>query len=240
MGEQHRLGELCLAAGDDRVDRDAGQRLQPLQRVRLEGQRHEGGPRLDQLQPEPGCDVVAESGRAHLRDRLAPAGDDQRAATHRAAGQADGEAIRGLLDAVDAGGQPEVDGGRLQLLEQHVDDLPRRAVAEQLAERLLVVANAVALDELDEVVLGMALQRRDAEMRVLRQEILRRSVDVGEVAAAATGDADLLSRRGRVVDEQHRAAPPSRLDGTHHARSTRADHKNVDQFQFVSPCQHGL
>ena len=47
-----------------------------------------------------------------------------------------------------------VDAGRGAFGQQHGHDLPRRAVAEQLAERLLVPGDAVPLDQGDEVVLA--------------------------------------------------------------------------------------
>ena len=70
------------------------------------------------------------------------------------------------------------------------------AVAEQLALVLLVEGDAVLLHQRDEVLRRVARQRRAAEVRVVAQEVLVRrarvEVAVGEVAAAAAGDADLL------------------------------------------------
>ena len=114
---------------------------------------------------------------------------------------------------------------------QHVDDLARGAVAEKLAEGLFVVGNAVAFHERDEIRLRVASQRRDAEARIARDEILRRGVDVGEIAASPARDADFLAGRARMVDHQHRASAPARLDGAHHPGRARADHHNVEILQ---------
>ena len=77
MRKQHGLGERRLAAGDDRVDGDADQRLQPLQRVRIEGQRHQRRPGLDNPQVEFFGNVIAETAGAHFGDGLAATGNHQ-------------------------------------------------------------------------------------------------------------------------------------------------------------------
>ena len=56
-------------------------------------------------------------------------------------------------------------------------------------------------------------------------------VEVGEIAAPAAGDADLLAGRARMVDHQHRAPAPARLDGAHHPGRARADHHDVEILQ---------
>src|SRR6185369_16943843 len=66
------------------------------------------------------------------------------------------------------------------------------------------------------------------EMRIGREEAVGRGVDIGEVAAAAAGDQDLLSRPLRMVDQQH---PPSALPRdrrAHQPRPARAEHDRVE------------
>jgi len=53
--------------------------------------------------------------------------------------------------------------GLAAFLQQHLDDLPRQAVTEQLPARLLVPGNAVALDQRNEVALRVTAQRRTAK-----------------------------------------------------------------------------
>ena len=199
MGEQHRLRKLRLAAGDDRVDRDAGQGRQPLQRAGLEGQRH-------QRRPGFGHAPGRTARRCHSRSPSRPSSGStcrrwrppaMRMATATRS-SASANAVRGPVDALDARSTRRNSTPRSpHLRQQHVDDLVRRAVAEQLAERLLVLGDAVALDQRDEVALRVAAQRRDAEVRIGRDEVLRAGVEVGEVAAPAAGDADLLAGRAR-------------------------------------------
>jgi hypothetical protein len=91
--------------------------------------------------------------------------------------------------------------------QQHGDDVFGRAVGKELALVLLVPGNAVALQQRNEVLRRVARQRRAAELRVLAHEVLVRrarvEVAVGEVAAPAARDADLLGHLLAVVDEQH-------------------------------------
>ena len=55
--------------------------------------------------------------------------------------------------------------------QQQIDDLLRRSVAEKLAKGLFVPGDAVPLDQSDEVMRRIAAERRNAEMRVGREEL---------------------------------------------------------------------
>ncbi len=95
--------------------------------------------------------------------------------------------------------------------------------------------NAMALDEVDEIAGCIAGKRGLAEMRILRQEILRARMDVGEVAPPAARDADLFARRLGMI-EDHDAAPAfARFDRTHHAGST-----GTDDHYVLPVCQNPL
>jgi hypothetical protein len=96
------------------------------------------------------------------------------------------------------------------LVHQHRDDLARGAVAEELTQRLLVPGDAVLLDQREEILRGVAAQRRLDEMRVGRQVAVRRGAEISEVAAPAAGDQDLLARLIGMIDHQH---PPPALPG---------------------------
>jgi hypothetical protein len=98
-----------------------------------------------------------------------------------------------MPDLADGRRQPHLDPTLAAFLHQHRDDLPGRAVAEELPERLLVPGDAVALDQREEIPLGIAAERRLGEMRVLGEEVLRPRPGVGEVAAPAARDEDLLA-----------------------------------------------
>ena len=71
--------------------------------------------------------------------------------------------------------------------------------------------------------------RRAAEMRVLRQEICRLDIAVGEIAAPAAGNTDLLAEFVIVLDQQNATAALPGLRGAHHACRTGADHDDIER-----------
>ena len=68
---------------------------------------------------------------------------------------------------------------------QQFDDLARADVAEELAEFLLVMGDAMPLDQRDEGRRGVAGERGFVEVRVAGEVILGSGVDVGEIATTA-------------------------------------------------------
>ena len=137
------------------------------------------------------------------------------------------EAEPGVIaaDAAHRRGQAQVHPGRGHEPRQHRDDLFRGGIAEQLAEGFFVPGDPVAVDQLNEIVLGIAGEGGLGEMGILAQETLRRAVEVREIAAAPAGDADLLTRRFRVIDDQD---APARMGGTHHAGSPGSDDHRIE------------
>src|SRR5438552_13570586 len=135
----------------------------------------------------------------------------------------DDEAVSLASDAVHRTRHPPLHSAARAFRLEHRDDVERGAVAEELAELLLVVGDAVTLDETDELRRRVACERRAAEIRVLRQKVRRPRVDVREVAPAAAGDADLFADDVIVLDEQHPAAALSGLRSAHHAGGPSAD-----------------
>ena len=63
----------------------------------------------------------------------------------------------------------------------------------------------MALDQRDEVVLGVAVERGFVEMRIGGEKPVRRAVQVGEVAAPAAGDQDLRAGLVEMIEQQHLA-----------------------------------
>ncbi|MNR02531.1 hypothetical protein D3C85_1183860 [compost metagenome] len=200
-----------------------------LQQGRLESEGNKRGPRLRHPQAELARHLIAPAGRAHLGDGLAAGGHHQRGG--RNAGsvvQGDLETVPAAADGGHAQAQRQGHARRLHLVRQHTDDLLGAVVTEQLAQGLLVPGDAVALDHFQEVVLGEPLQRRQGEARVLAQEVRPAGPQIGEVAASAARDADLLARCAGVVDDAHAAAALARLDGAHHAGRAGADDQDVE------------
>ena len=64
-------------------------------------------------------------------------------------------------------------------------------------------------------------------MRIGREKIFRRDVEVGEVAAAATGNENFLADPLAMFDDKNAPAALAGLDGAHQARGSAADHRYV-------------
>ena len=79
MGEEQRFLERDLAARHQRGQRDTGQVLQPLQQLRIEGERHQAGAGFGNAQAELLRQAIAEIRRTHLGNGLAPRRHHQRA-----------------------------------------------------------------------------------------------------------------------------------------------------------------
>src|ERR1035438_10217685 len=113
---------------------------------------------------------------------------------------------------------------------QHVDDIGGGAVAEQLAEGLLVVGDAVALHHVEKIARREPGERGLGEVEVTRDEAIRRGVPVGEIAATAAGDEDFAPDLRVVLQQDDAPAAPGRLNGAHQAGSARTDDHSVHYF----------
>ena len=82
--------------------------------------------------------------------------------------------------------------------------------------------------ERDEVLWREARQGGAAEVWVLRQIVGGAGADVGEVAAAAARDADLLADRLGMVDQRHPAATLTRTGRAKEAGGAGADDDCVE------------
>ena len=80
---------------------------------------------------------------------------------------------------------PHIDAALGTFGQQHGHDRARRAVAEQLAERLLMIRDAMSLDQRDETGRCVARQGRLGKVRIGGEEILRPAVQIGEIRAPA-------------------------------------------------------
>lgn len=117
---------------------------------------------------------------------------------------------------------------------QHGDDRAGTAVAELLAEFLLMVGDSVLLHETDEIPRREACQRRFAEVGVLREIVRRRRVDIGEVAAAPAGDLDFPADTVVVLEQQDALAAVCRGEGAEQPGASSADHDHVRMFRCLS------
>ena len=64
--------------------------------------------------------------------------------------------------------------------------------------------------------------------RVIRDEVVRRRVEIREIAAAATGDPDFLADGFVMFEDGNAAAALTRLNGAHQAGGASADDDNIE------------
>ena len=228
MGEQQRLAEDSLAYARDRIDGDPAQVPAQVEQLGGKGQRDQCRARRDDLEAELARDVIGEACRAELGDRRAARRQDQRGGGEVAVTGGNEEARPVVADAGDGVAEAGIDVRRVALIDQHRDDLPGRAVAEALAERLLVVDDAVLVDQRDEVGGGVPLQRRPREVLVLRQKAIGRGTGVGEVAPPAARDDDLPARLIGMVEQQDALAARPGGGRRHHPGRARAEDDGVE------------
>ena len=108
-----------------------------------------------------------------------------------------------------------LDSSGVAFLGQHRDNLFRRLVAEQLPQCLLVIGNTVLLYQRNEIPLRVTTECRFTKMRIEAEEICWPGVDVGEVAAAATGHQDFLADLIGAF-QKHNVATTLRCNGGAH------------------------
>ena len=208
---------------------DAAEAGAELSRGTLKGERNQPGAGRDQPEAEPAGQAVREVAAAELRPAQAAAGDHHRAGAESAGvGEGDGELVGSrALDRADLGVGLDVDPGVGALGGEEVDDVARGAVAEKLAEGFLVVGDSVALDEVDEILWGIAREGAAAEGGLLGEVIFRGGVLIGEVAATTAADEDLLTDALGAFQDADPAAPLTGGDGAQEARRARAEDDHV-------------
>ena len=226
MGDEQVFAEARAVATDHRIDREAGKVGELLQVVRREREPDERRAQLGDLEPELLRDAITERAGADLRNRQAAAGDDQRLAIEVATIGLDLKSP-GLFNRADFRRHAPLHPCGVALGLEQVYDLLRGAVAEQLAEFFLMPGDAMLFHQADEIARRVTRQRRAAEIRIGGKEILRPRAAVGEIAATAAGNADLLSQLLGMIDQQHAAPAFSCLDCAHDAGGAGADDDDV-------------
>jgi len=110
---------------------------------------------------------------------------------------------------------------------QHSCNVLRRPVAEQLAQFLLVIRDAVLFHHGDEVRGGVAGEGRLGKVRVGGKKVLRRGVKIREIAASAARNQDLLANAFGPLHDDHAAAPLAGLDRAHQTGRAASQHNGV-------------
>ena len=168
-----------------------------------QGERDEGGARLDDLEAELPRQFIGEASGAHFGDRRPAGGYNQRLGRERTGSRCDGEAVARIGDIGDFLFALDLDSALFAFCQQHIDDLLGRSVAEQLAQRFFMMRNAVAINKLYEIARRVSGERALGEMHIGRKVVCRTRIHIGEVATTAAGDQDLLANLVRAFEHHH-------------------------------------
>jgi hypothetical protein len=168
-------------------------------------EKHSRAPRLDDLEAEAAGEVVGEAGRAHLGMEGPPVAITRAGASavrlpkpRRKRPSAWSTSRDGMAERA----RPRP--WRIRPSAWRRSAAPsRRRRAGRASFRARRCGGARPGDEVRRRVAG---ERRDGEMRVGGEEAVGRGVEVGEIAAAAARDQDLLARPVGMVEEEHAAA----------------------------------
>jgi hypothetical protein len=190
----------------------------------LEQQRHQARPERGHLQTELLRYAVAEIRRADFRNRQTSRCDDQGCGFEHAKIRRNDEAF---FDFPNAATRQDLYIRCRALLLQHAENVLGRPVAEQLSQFLFMPGDAVPLYKTEKVLRLVAGQRGFMERRIGGDEVLRLGVHVGEVAAAASGDANFLSHRSVAFENDSGPSALACFDGAHQPGGSGADNNHV-------------
>ena len=115
--------------------------------------------------------------------------------------------------------------------QQHVDDLLTGIVTEELPQMFFMKPDARFTHTGNEALGRMGLERMANEARIATQVAGRiRTIQVGEVAATTTRDADLLADATCMVQHGHPQAAQPQLPCAIQPGSARAHHDHIPSF----------
>ena len=190
-------------------------------------ERHKAGPGLADGEAELARQVVAERGRANLRDRKASGGDHERWRFEFCIGCACDE-IGCSLDFLNVRVQENAYSGVLAFGFEHAENVAGGAVAEKLAQSFLVIRDVVLFDQGNEIRGRVAGECRLGEVRIRGKEVFRTAVKVGEVAASAAGDQNFFAQAVGVFEHRDAAAALAGFDGAHQAGCAAAENECIE------------
>lgn len=212
---------------------DTGQRLVESLLLRLEGQGDKSWPQFGHADPERPRDPMPQVGSAKFGKGESTCGHNDSIRREGSPRRDDLEVVP-FYDLLHTASAECPHTGITAFSFQHGDDLPGTAVAELLAEFLLVIGDAVLLHEGYEIPRGVAGQGRLAEVRVSGEVVRGGCVDVREVAAPAAGDLDLATHTFVVLEQQDTFASVCRREGTEKPGASAADHDHVLMLRWFS------
>ena len=227
MRDQHFLPERLVVRGNLDFRGDSGQIAILLAVFCPQHERHERGPGFADLHPELAGDVIPQRGRAYFWNRKSACRYDQDWGMKFAGLGANDEFVR-ASNLLNVAVQNNLHSCGPAFGFEQFHDILRGAVAEKLAERLLVIGNVVFFNQRDEVRRFVPSQGGFREVGIRGIEIFRPAMEVREIAAASAGDEDLFARRDwRVPGPRRagRACPPRSRTSARRLRRPELPHR---------------
>jgi 23S rRNA (cytosine1962-C5)-methyltransferase len=226
----------------DSLGRQPGQVAPAVAVFGREGKRHKRRTAFRHSHTELTGDLVTQPGGTDLRD-----GQAARRHHHRFAGY--GALCRGHAKSAFACGcsvhpvNPRLEqcanAGVGAVAFERRYQITRAAVAEELAQRLLVVRDAMPFHQCNHVRGRKADERGAGEVRVFREKVGPCTAQVGKVGAAAAGDEDLLPDAVGVVQKKHAASATACLRRAQQARRASAQNRYIALLHArLRPCNH--
>ena len=204
----------------------------------VEQERDKGGACGNDVQPEFAGKVIAKGGGSHFGDRETACCNDENG--RAILGDVATDNKRGVTgDFANLGIDDDFCLGGTTFGLEHRYDLRGGMVAEELAERFLVIRDAVFFDQGDEVCRSVASQRGFGEVRIGGEELFRPAVEIGEIAAASTGNEDFFADFFGAFQKEHAAAAFSGFDRAKKTGGTGTENNDVEIGQRLPFAQLG-
>ena len=157
--------------------------------------------RLVNFQAELTGDVIPECRGSHFRDRESAGCDHKRGRVKlREFGMHD--ELRCMADLTDSAIEKYFYSRIPTFRFEHVGNIARRAVAEELSEGFFVEGDAMLLDQSNKVGRCISGQRRFRKVRVCRDEIIRLAMNVGEITASSARNKNFLANALGALDDR--------------------------------------
>ena len=192
----------------------------------VERDRYQAGPGLKNFQAKLAGQPVAEVGGAGLRNRQASGGDHQNGRPKLSLASAHDKFIAAVY-FFNRDLRQQMNAGIRTFLFEHPQDVLRGAVAEELTQGLFVIRNVMLLHQRDKIRRRVPDQRGFYEVRICRDKVFRLAMKVGEIAASAAGDENLLSRSVSAFEYGNAASPAAGFNRTHEPGGSSAKNQGV-------------
>ena len=205
MSEEHFFAKGMIVGGGDHFGGDAGQFGIAAMALAVEDEGNKGRACGNDVVAKLASEVVTEGSGADFRNGEAAGSDDQDGGAKFGGVRAQDE-FGGALDFGDAGVEEDLDFGGAAFGFEERSDVGGGTITEKLAECFFMVRDVVLFDECQEIGRSVTGQRGFGEMWIGGMKVFGGGVDIGEVAAASTGDEDFFADPVGVLDERDAAA----------------------------------